>query len=83
MLQNSVPFDFSDLYPIKDHFLCLTARDRSKTWQPVSTIIMDIPTAYALFGSNPERTLHRVQGIVKKMVDDWNAEQATKASVSN
>ena len=42
---------------------------------------MDIPTAYAFFGQDPERTLQRISTTVKNMVADWNREFSTTLTV--
>lgn len=72
---------FSPIYPLGNHFFCITALDRSKTWNPVTTAILDVPTAYAFFGSNPRSTMDRLNQLVNDLVSSWNQNQRNKKSV--
>ena len=71
----------SDLYPVSTHFFCITALDRSKTWNPVTTAILDVPTAFAFFGANARDTLDRLDQVVQNLTMSWNCDQAIKNSV--
>jgi len=75
-------FAFSDLYPVSSHFFCITAVDKAKPYVPVTTALLDIPTAWVFFGANPAGTLLKLQTILKKMIAEWNEEHRGKTSVS-
>lgn len=72
----------SDLYPVNTHFFCITAQEKSKTYAPITTAILDIPTAWAFFGQNPEATSLKLHNTVKKVAAEWNSAHADKRSVN-
>ena len=72
----------SDLYPINTHFFCITAQEKSKTYAPITTTVLDIPTAWAFFGQDPEATSLKLHNTVKKVTADWNSAHADKRSVN-
>lgn len=65
------------------HFFCIAALDRAKTWNPVTTAILDVPTAYAFFGANPAETANKLESLVEGLVETWNADQVKRTSVSS
>ena len=65
-----------------NHFFVLTSVDGSKPHKPVGCSVMDIPTAYAFFGSDPSKTCARVTAAVNGLVQRWNETEALKPSVS-
>lgn len=65
-----------------NHFFVLTSIDGSKPHKPVGCSVMDIPTAYAFFGSDPSKTCARVTAAVNGLVQRWNEVEALKPSVS-
>lgn len=76
-------FFFSPIYPLERHFFCVTALDRSKTWNHLTTAIMDVPTAYAFFGADPQATLNKLSQLVGELTSSWNRNQEPKERVSH
>lgn len=65
--------NFSEIFDVGDHFFHLHAKDLSKDYTPESQIVIDIPSATALFGKeNKAATLARVHGLVGQLTADWN-----------
>ena len=48
----------------------------------MTTCVLDVPTAYAFFGQDPQGTLRRLDQMVQGLSQDWNSSQAQKSSVS-
>lgn len=69
------------MYPVSSHFFCITALDRAKTWNPITTAVLDVPTAYAFFGASPKETVSKMEKLVLSLADTWNADQAKKSTV--
>lgn len=67
---------------MSDYFFCVTALDRAKTWSPVTTAIMDVPTAFAFFGASPAATVRKLEALVSGLSESWNADQVKKSTVS-
>jgi hypothetical protein len=68
----------SEIYPVNDHFFLLSVRDGGKDYVPVSQSVIDIPTAYAFFGLEPKETLSAVNGLVQKLIADYNEQNRNK-----
>lgn len=73
--------DYSDLYPIGEHFFYIGCIDGSKSYNPESGIVFDLATAYAFFGLDPAATFKKIKEEAGEVVSGWN-EAYSKREVS-
>ena len=52
--------------------------DESREYKPESQVVLDLESAYALFGHHPKETLSIARAGIQKLCADWNAENSTK-----
>jgi len=61
-----------ELYGFEGHFFLISAVDGSKSYHPESKIIIDLTTAYTLFGNRPDRTIAKIGDAVRSICETWN-----------
>ena len=64
----------SKVYPVGQHFVFVSGVDNNKSYYPSSEVVMDVPTAFALFAKNRSKTTTKLMSKATKLCSLWNKE---------
>lgn len=75
-------YDCRLLYPYNNHFLALSAKDLTLHYAPKNGIVLDVYSAWAVFGKDPAQTAAAVTRDARLVSNQWNA-KFSSAQVSS
>lgn len=66
------PFVCSSVYPFNGHFVLLETQDGVLGYKPCTKNVIDVHSAYTLFGKAPHDTVKTVTLAAKEICKTWN-----------
>ena len=73
MIKFIFSFDYSILFPYNNHFFALSAKDLTLHYAPKNGIVLDVYSAWAVFGKDPAQTAAAVTRDARLVSTQWNA----------